>query len=141
MDTDLTRAVLERGVLAAMEHAANHAMQWGVDDCSLWCADILKGALGYDAAERFRGRYKTRVGARRVLGKGGLMEALVANAREFGWLPIRRGEQPGDIAILLGQKGAASAAICRAPGWFVGRELNGYAAIPTKLVSAMWAVI
>src|SRR6266850_5751068 len=58
------RLKLERALLSAMTAAGE--MQWGKDDCALWCANILKDALGYDGAERFRGRYRTRIGARRV---------------------------------------------------------------------------
>src|SRR4051812_21753510 len=68
-----SRRSLERALMAAMGSASE--MQWGKDDCALWCANILKDALCYDGAERFRGRYRTRIGAGRVLGKAGLAGA------------------------------------------------------------------
>ena len=141
MDAELKRMELERGVLGAMDIAASRAMKWGVDDCSLWCADVLKGALGYDAGVQFRGRYKTARGARRALGRKGLLGALQGMARKHHWRSIAAGcEQPGDIGVLVSGK-IASTVICRAPGWFVGRELNGYTAIPSRMVSKIWAVI
>jgi hypothetical protein len=76
------RQRLERAVIAAMDRATKQEMAWGSDDCALWCADILKEALGYDGAERFRGRYRTRIGAMRALGRDGLAAALRAASRE-----------------------------------------------------------
>jgi hypothetical protein len=133
------RVSLERALLSAMACASE--MQWGRDDCALWCANILKDALGYDGAERFRKRYRTRIGARRVLGRGGIAGALRASARLHGWHRIKAGaEQVGDIGIaVLG--GIPSTVICRAQGWFVGRNLVGWTAVPANLVRVIWTVI
>lgn len=116
-------------------------MQWGRDDCALWCANILKDALGYDGAERFRGRYRTRIGARRVLGRQGLAGALRAAARKHSWRRIKVGqEQVGDIGILMLMEVPVTV-ICRAPGWFVARNEMGWSAMPSKLVRIIWAVV
>jgi hypothetical protein len=132
------RQSLQRALAAAMGSAAE--MQWGRDDCALWCANILKDACGYDAAERFRGRYRTRLGARRVLGKGGLGAALRAAARKHKWRRIEIGqEQTGDIGILMILDTPVTV-ICRAPGWFVGRNETGWSAMPSKHIRVMWAV-
>lgn len=141
MATELKRAKLEAAVLSAMDRACSSGMQWGVDDCSMWCADILLDALGYDAAARFRGRYKTRLGAMRVLGHGGVIGALNEVASANGWRTIEHGfEHSGDIGIISNGK-IASAAICRSPGWFVARDRAGYAGVPTVAVAQIWAVI
>lgn len=131
LDRAEPRKALERALLAKMGTAGE--MQWGKDDCALWCANILKDALGYDGAERFRGRYRTRIGARRVLGKGGLASALRAAARKHKWRRIKVGqEQVGDIGILmLGE--VPVTVICRASGWFVARNETGWSAMPSKL--------
>jgi hypothetical protein len=116
-------------------------MQWGRDDCALWCANILKDALGYDGAERFRGRYRTRIGAQRVLGKQGLAGALRAAARKHNWRRIEAGqERVGDIGILMvGQ--VPVTVICRAPGWFVARNEMGWSAMQSNLVRIIWAIL
>ncbi len=121
--------------------AVTTSMQWGRDDCALWCANIVKAALGYDAATTFRGRYRTRVGARRVLGRRGLAGALRAAARRHGWLRIKLGaEQVGDIGLLmLGE--VPVTVICRAPGWFVARNEKGWSAMPAKHVRVMWSLV
>lgn len=139
MDADVTRQALERALGAAMGSAGE--MQWGRDDCALWCANILKDALGYDGAERFRGRYRTRIGARRVLGQQGLAGALRAAARKHKWRRIKVGqEQVGDIGILMLMDTPVTV-ICRAPGWFVARNEMGWSAMPSKLIRIMWAVV
>lgn len=132
------RAALECAVLGAMASAGE--MRWGRDDCALWCANILKQALGYDGAERFRGRYRTRLGAKRALGARGLAGALRSAARKHGWRRTNVGaEQVGDIGILmLGP--VPVTVICRAPGWFLARNETGWSAMPSKLVRIIWAV-
>lgn len=132
------RQALERALGIAMASAGE--MQWGKDDCALWCANILKDALGYDGAERFRGRYRTRIGARRVLGRQGLAGALRAAARKHKWRRIEAGqEQVGDIGILMLMDTPVTV-ICRAPGWFVARNEMGWSAMPSNLIRIVWAV-
>jgi hypothetical protein len=121
MDAVVKRAALEQALGQAMATAGE--MRWGRDDCALWCANILNAALGYDGAARFRGRYRTRSGARRVLGRR-----------------IEPGaEQVGDIGILM-QGDLPVTVICRAPGWFVARSEQGWSAIPAKTIRVIWAV-
>lgn len=133
------RHSLERALGAAMSCAAQ--MQWGKDDCALWCANILNDALGYDAAERFRGRYRTRLGARRVLGRQGLAGALRAAARKHGWRRIEVGqEHVGDIGLAI-LNGAPSTVICRSQGWFIGRNEMGWTALQAKDVRVVWAIV
>jgi hypothetical protein len=139
MDADVKRQKLEAALLAAMASAG--AVQWGKDDCALWCANILQAALGYDAAKAFRGRYRTRIGAGRVLGRPGLAGALRAAARRHGWRRIKAGqEQVGDIGIFV-ILGVPTTVICRAPGWFVGRSEAGWTALPAAVVRISWAVV
>lgn len=141
MEADLKRAALERAIAAAMSEAAIAPMQWGRDDCALWCANILKDALGYDGAAKFRGRYRTRIGARRALGAGGLAAALRAAARRHNWRRVACGdEQPGDIGVIAFGDAQATV-ICRAPGWFVARNEVGFTALPAGAVRIVWAVV
>lgn len=138
---------IERAILAGMERACAQPMQWGRDDCALWCADILDDALGYDAAEPFRRRYRTSRGARRVTGKRGLVGALTAVARRHGWTRIDpQLARPGDIGVTIvplvvdGKVRRRHASmICRAPGWFVGRNEYGFTALPARAIKRCWA--
>lgn len=138
---DAKRAALEVEVLAAMQAATSAPMHWGRDDCALWCADILKAALGYDAAASFRGRYKTRIGAHRVLGHGGLPRALRLASRRHGWRRVAAGEADvGDIGIAVVGT-AISTVVCRKPGWFVGRSETGWTALPAGMVKVAWCIL
>lgn len=139
MSLDPPRERLQTALLAAMGSVGE--MQWGRDDCALWCANILEEALGYDGAAHFRGRYRTRRGAQRVLGQGGLAGALRAAARKHRWRRIELGaERVGDIGILM-LGSVPVTVICRAPGWFVVRSECGWSAIPAKHVRVIWAVV
>lgn len=141
-----TRAQLARAVLVAMDAATVATMQWGKDDCALWCANALRPVLGYDPAAKFRGRYRTRLGAARALGKGGLLAALRSTARRHDWQRIDpRLAQPGDVGLAWvvgpGQKPVLATVICRARGWFVGRNETGFSAQKAERVAVAWSVL
>lgn len=144
------RARLEAGVVAALDRANNAPMAWGVDDCALWAADVVRDVLGYDPAKKFRGRYTTRNGARRVMGPNGLKGAVRLAARRHGWQRIKpEMAQPGDAGLawtlveIPGRPATSVLAtvICRAQGWFVGRNERGFTAIKAHDVVAAWSVL
>lgn len=136
---------LEAAVLAAMDRACAAPMRWGHDDCALWCANVLRDVLDYDAAENFRGHYRSQKGSRRVLGQGGLLRALRAAARRHEWNAIDPMlAQAGDVGLaMVIYRGRPSFAcvICRAPGWFVGRGEFGVTALPATMVRRAWKVV
>lgn len=141
----MNRAILENAVLRGMSRAQKE-MIWGDDDCALWVANIIKDALGYDPALRFRGQYSSRQGSQRALGKLGLAFAIRKSARLYHWKRVgSETALPGDIGLipLRLEDGAIVPAtvICRAPGWFVGRGPHGCSLIAAKNVRLAWAVI
>lgn len=149
MDTGLRRQ-LESGVVLAMENAGRNVMVWGKDDCALWCAGIVQGVFGWDAAAEYRGKYRTRHGARRVLGKGGLDSALKRIARRHR---LRRVDPamalPGDLGLAwttLDVPGRVpvpvlAMVICRASGWFVGRNEAGFTGLRASHVLKAWSLL
>jgi hypothetical protein len=53
--------------------------EWGSNDCCLFAADAIIAMGGKDVAEDVRGRYKTAIGARRImknLGAANVVELL-----------------------------------------------------------------
>jgi hypothetical protein len=140
-----TRAKLETALLAAMDTAASNVMQWGVDDCTLWYANLYRDALGEDLAADFRGRYKTRRGAFKLLGRKGLKGLALRIARRKGWQRINpEFAQVGDVGLAyVAQESTAVLALvtCRAHGWFVGRNERGYTALLARDVAAAWSVL
>lgn len=144
----MKRASLEAAVLAGMDRA-DCRMRWGVDDCAMWVADIQAPVLGYDPAEQVRGRYKTRLGALRVTGAAGLLGQLRSIARRHGWKRIAPASaKPGDtglawtvIEVRGKQTPVLATVICRAPGWFVGRNEGGVTALRADNVAMAWSVL
>lgn len=148
MDTVVTRKQLEAAVLAGVD-GTNARMQYGMDDCALWVANIQRDVLGYDPAAHVRGRYKTRLGALRVTGAAGLLGQLRKIAKRHGWKRIEPvAAKPGDTGlawtlIQVGKREVPTLAtvICRAPGWFVGRNESGVTALRAKHVAIAWSVL
>lgn len=147
MDPKLKRGALGEAIAAALD-AADGETTWGLDDCALWCAGPVVKVLGYDPAASFRGRYRTALGANRVLGPDGLLGAIQTAARKHRWRQIKPTEaDTGDIAVAImpTPKGrpAQTCLICRAPGWFVARSDNGFTALASDnpQISRVWSIL
>lgn len=150
MDADLiARERLEEEIIRAMDRACAAEVRWGVDDCALWVADIIRAALGFDPAARFRGCYVDRAGAAAALGPLGLGMAIRAAAKAHGWKAIAPEQgQVGDVgltalpALIDGRiERRLTTFICRTPGWWIARGAHGYAALPSSAIRFAWAVL
>lgn len=126
------RAILSASLDRGMLNAIARPMIWGVDDCALWCADVLRPALGVDPASLFRNRYTTPRGYLRVLKREGfqdLGEAIATVASDLGWSEI----DPSDVVV--GDLGVAAhpagmtACIAKGNGFWIARHANGWGAI------------
>lgn len=72
MDTQLTRVEAWPVRLAqAIEEARLAPFVWGAHDCATWAFSVAASLRG-EARPRWIGRYRTRVGAARVLRREGL---------------------------------------------------------------------
>ena len=150
MDTDLiARERLEEEIIRAMDRACAAEVRWGVDDCALWVADIVRAATGHDPAASFRGRYSDRDGANAALGPLGLGMAIRTAARARGWKAIAPEHgQVGDVgltalpALIDGMvERRLTTFICRTPGLWIARGARGYAAVPSSAIRFAWAVL
>lgn len=82
---------------------------WGRSDCALDAADAVLAMTGVDLAAAFRGRYRSRLGARRALARHGA-SALDATLDQLLGPPIatgfaRRGDlawHEGSVGIVMG---------------------------------------
>lgn len=125
----------------ALEDWCRSEMVWGKDDCALAIANIDKIVLGYDPAQDFRGRYKTERGAKRVLGKSGLIGALRRAAKRYHWLRVK-------VSPLLpsGTRGIAilplgpTVMIKYSKGFWVGRSSEGFASVGDDDIKYAWQV-
>lgn len=127
VDTSLLRARITREIDLAVARWMESRVVYGVDDCALAVADILKPCFGYDPMKQFRGRYKTARGYRRMLRNDGfdsIDAALVVAAVNFGWRRIDPKEaEPGDIGVTAHYDGR-TLAICAGHFWYARRDFG-----------------
>lgn len=134
------RVAIGRAIAQALSEATRLEMRWGRDDCALWVANILREPLGVDLAHDFRGRYRSRAGAARALGAGGLPALGRKLARDFQWKSVRPGAAHiGDLGIVETKTGAALVIRFRGRFW-VGRNERGFSAVRSKHVRIAWAI-
>ena len=81
--------------------ASARSFQWGSHDCCLFASDCVRAITGVDPASRFRGRYKTRLGAIRIMRRhagGGVVETARKVAADLGLaeVPVLRARR-GDV--------------------------------------------
>lgn len=113
---------------------------WGVDDCALALANIDIAVRGVDPAKPYRGRYRTEIGAKRVLGKSGLLGAWGAAARRLGWRRLKTvaRAQDGDRAVAVTPAGVSS--VIRYCGRWIGRSNHGNLMVFDKNIVRAWSV-
>jgi hypothetical protein len=134
------RAVKHQAIIrAAVERSVATPFNYGIDDCLMWLANIYVEALGVDPAAPYRGRYRTPRGALRVLGKGGVAEALAETAGRMAWAPILPpAAQVLDLGMIETAEGPAGA-ICAGEYW-MSRFEYGFAASRLTFIDAAWRV-
>lgn len=86
---------------AHLERALTDIGFWGVSDCVLWPADWVVASGWPDPAEAFRGRYRTALGAARIVARAGGLQALWrAEAARLGLAETAR-PIAGDVGLAL----------------------------------------
>lgn len=93
-----------------LARAAESQTVWGSWDCHLWLADwVLAARGGGDPASGYRGRYRTPLGALRLLHREGGSEDLVARLAARADLEEACASSPaaGDVGLLpcVGSRG------------------------------------
>jgi hypothetical protein len=82
-----------------LARARDRPFRYGEHDCCLFAANVALALTGSDPAATLRGRYKTRLGAQRLIAAAGGLESLAAQlASASGY---------AEIAPLLAQRGDA----------------------------------
>lgn len=145
VDRTLMRRRLAAAIEAAEDEWLNRPIVWGEHDCGLAAANLLKGVLGRDPAARYRNRYRTPLGYRRVLRRDGhadLAAAVAHIARSLGWREIAPADaEPGDLGLAPHPAGA-SCVLCKGGLW-VGPGEGGYGVgvVPSALIIRAWSVL
>lgn len=83
-----------------LERAVESAAFWGDCDCFLWPADWVRLSGWPDPAAAWRGRYRTALGASRIVRRAGGVEAMWrTEAARAGLRPTAR-PVPGDVGLV-----------------------------------------
>lgn len=126
--------------IATATACAPATITWGVDDCAMFAAGPIRDVLGYDPAAAWRDHYDDEAGAEHLVGRNGLTAILRGVARRHDWRRISPAAAlAGDVGIYLAFE-RASIAICRAPGWFIARTQDGFAAIAASKIRLAWSL-
>jgi hypothetical protein len=140
--TDL-RPRLAAAIDAAVGESLVRAWVWGQWDCAMACARVLEGALGYDPAARWRGRYSTPRGFMRVLKRDGyvcLQGALASVAVERRWREIAPEEAAkGDVGVAEA-RGLQSCVLNWTPGYWLGFRDAGHGFVPSGAIVKAWSI-
>ena len=91
-------------LVRALDDRRSTPYAWGSNDCATFAAGMIAAVTGQDFAAAFRNRYKSQVGARRMLKAHGWKD-LEALADDL--LPRQDGrKQRGDVVLYAGRHGA-----------------------------------
>lgn len=109
--------------------------EWGNNDCCLFAADAILSMGGQDVAKDVRGRYKTAIGAHRImkkLGAGSLVELLTQ----------RLGQPDGVITrgsiIVVDSNGEQVAGVFYQKPWALTER--GLQSMPLESVVQSWSL-
>lgn len=106
-------------------------------DCLMWLADWVEARRGFDPAAQWRGRYRTPLGAARIIKRrGGVIAHLDACLRPFG---VDRTETPcrGDIAVVEAPEGHTGAIVIGSMVARLGKSGIRFGTLP---ILAAWKV-
>lgn len=88
MQRDARVADWERRLVQAVESVRGKSFSWGTHDCATWAFDIRRDLTGgEDIAALWRGRYRTALGAHRVMKRLG-WDSLEAAGRDLLGMPL-----------------------------------------------------
>ena len=68
----MSRTRLSEALDREVDRWCREPMEWGIDDCALSVANVIREALGYDPAEAWRASHWDRASAETASGRLGL---------------------------------------------------------------------
>lgn len=123
-------------LFAYVDQAKDLPFEWGVHDCATWVADWRQVATGQDAAQAWRGQYRTERGALRQIKRAGfdtmpewvdsilgdrLTSPLMAQRGDIALVRDALGIVTGDEVVALSPDGAVAFPLTDAQmAWRVG---------------------
>lgn len=122
--------------IQTIQAASERPFCWGKNDCCLFVADVCLAACGKDPAAAYRGRYRTEIGAKRVLAKthGSIAAALDTL---FERVPVVMAQR-GDALVFEGPQGQTAAVMWAGQVWAMTEQ--GARPIPDVVPLFAWRV-
>ncbi|MGN5115646.1 DUF6950 family protein [Aeromonas sp. 55A] len=123
-------------IIQTIQAASERPFCWGENDCCLLVADVCLAACDKDPAAEYRGRYRTEIGAKRVLAKthGDIPAALDAL---FARIPVAMAQR-GDALVFDGPQGQTAAVMWAGQVWAMTEQ--GARPIPDAVPLFAWRV-
>lgn len=88
-------------IILANELNKPRKFAWGIEDCCLFSANIIKSITNIDIAKKYRGKYKTKIGAFRLIkrfGYNNLIECIDTEIKKHGFERVNINmAQKGDV--------------------------------------------
>lgn len=100
-------------MMALLEYAqASRPLEWGFNDCALFCAGWVHEKTGIDPGHGLRGSYSTAEEANAIVDRAGGMEAFIGGRlRLYGGFDRTDARQDGDIGLIEWPTGLAIEAV------------------------------
>ncbi|MCR3909405.1 hypothetical protein NUK47_11520 [Aeromonas hydrophila] len=123
-------------IITTIQAASERPFCWGENDCCLFVADVCLAACDKDPAAEYRGRYRTEIGAKRVLAKthGDIPAALDAM---FERIPVAMAQR-GDALVFDGPQGQTAGVMWAGKVWAMTEV--GARPIPDAVPQIAWRV-
>lgn len=118
-----------------IEESKDIIFEWGVHDCATWVSDWRQIATGQDAAQAWRGKYRTERGALRQIKRAGFdtmpewVDSILGDRLASPLMAQR-----GDIALVQDALGIVTGHVV------VALSPNGIVNIPLEDSQASWRV-
>lgn len=120
-----------------IESRRHLSFEWGVNDCMLWPADVVKAITGVDPAEELRGTYNSALSGMRIAKNAGGLADLISS--QLSLLPTEGFPCRGDV-VLFGAPERMCGGVCLGDvAAFV--DVDGLKFLPMKHVQPLsWRV-
>lgn len=127
-----------------IEKYSNLPFQWGVNDCCLFSANIIRDWKGIDYAAPLRDTYNDKYTAYKsleeVCGSSNLIEALdvllkVKHRSDFENVEV------GDFVAIKNKEGSYSIGINYGARSYFQTEERGVAALPNRMCEVYWKIV
>jgi len=121
-----------------IKRGQNIPFSWGNHDCCLFACNCVVAMTGLDPGKKYRGRYSTELGAKKILKKlaGGDVETAFTNV--FGAIKPRLNATNGDIVLVVTELGKTAGIICGGQVWLVG--IDGLTTMPLDAIVGCWSI-